>query len=132
MKNLILIIFVFFFFSCSSNDSETNQQKESLIGTWQYVEFEGIIYEADGGVSYGHSIENGYTYNFAESNILISNRFSCNGTYQYDSEILTLIFDCSENQQVSTYDVSFENNFLILTPNPSSCYEGCSYKYRKL
>jgi hypothetical protein len=31
-----------------------------------------------------------------------------------------------------TYGISFENNNLILTPDPVNCDEGCAEKYQRM
>lgn len=127
MKQLIFILSILFSLSGCSEDDE-KQQETSIFGAWKLVE----TYGSDGGQGQWAPVENGYTYTFEEDNILISNRFSCNGTYLVNSDSITINFDCQEIQFNLTYGISFENNNLILTPDPVNCDEGCAEKYQKV
>lgn len=126
----ILLSFAFVVNSCSDDDN-SKKIDNSIFGTWKLIE----VYGSDGGAGQWTSVENGYTYSFEEDNILNSNRFSCNGTYSETSEDLTINFDCSDGQFYGTYNISFENNRLILTfisGTWGSCDEGCAEKYQRI
>ena len=127
MKQLIFIFSILFLLSGCSEDNE-KQQENSIFGTWKLVE----TYGSAGGQGQWTPVENGYTYTFGEDGILISDRFSCEGTYIVDLNNITIDFDCQESQFHLTYGVSFENNNLILTPDPVNCDEGCAEKYQRM
>ncbi len=133
MKKLFLITivlsFAFIANSCSDDDN-SKKIDNSIKGTWKLIEMGG--FNIHGG-DYWQTVENGHTYTFGEDNVLVSNRFSCNnGTYFETSDGLTISFDCSNTQFYATYNISFENNKLILNPNPSYCDEGCAEKYQRV
>ncbi|HTO34787.1 MAG: hypothetical protein RBR78_01180 [Flavobacteriaceae bacterium] len=123
----VLLSFAFIANGCSDDD-KSKKIDNSIVGTWKLIE----EYGSSGGAGQWYPVENGYTYSFEENNILVSNRFSCNGTYNETTDSLTINFDCSDSQFYLTYDVSFENNYLVLTPNPLYCDEGCAEKYQRI
>ncbi|MBW7960611.1 lipocalin family protein [Patescibacteria group bacterium] len=126
MKNMFLILSVIFsFFSC--NDDDNKVQEKSILGSWKLIE----VYGSDGGQGQWTPIENGYVYEFRSDNTLLSNRFSCNGTYQNLSDSVLISFDCDDTQFNASYEFSFEGNKLILS-NSSDCDEGCVEKYEKV
>ncbi len=132
MKRMIfLFVLILSFLACSNNDDENNEN-QSIIGTWQLVEeFYGNV----SGQGQWTEVENGYTYTFTKQNSVISNRYPCKeGTYSLNNgNNITLKFDCPETGVIILgYDISFENNYLILTPNPLPCDEGCKFKYKKI
>ena len=131
MKNLILIAVLFTSLSgCTNNENESRQiQESSIIGTWKLIE----KYGSDGGSDpQWNTVEDGYVYTFKNNDIIISNRFNCNGSYTLSSSNqVTITFDCSDSQFNLVYDYTFENRKLILT-NLSNCDEGCGEKYEKI
>lgn len=132
MKNYILIFVLFLSFAaCSNNDGKGNQrQQQTLFGTWKLIE----IYGSDGGgMLQWNPVQDGYNYTFKENGVLLSNRFSCNGSYSLENDNHTSInFDCNVSKFTQTYDYHFENNRLILEPHPNPCDEGCMEKYKKI
>ncbi len=124
----ILVLFGLIFSLTSCSDDENKVQENSIIGTWKLVE----VYGSDGANGQWNPIENGYTYNFTEPNVLISNRFPCNGIFSTQSDSLAISFDCGDNQFNMIYGISFDGQNLILSPDPINCDEGCAEKYEKL
>ena len=128
MKSLILIFSMFLSLSnCSNDDTRTLETK--IVGTWKLVE----VYGSDGGSSPQWTpVNNGYTYTFSNGNNINSNRFTCNGNYQVNSNEVTISFNCNDSQFNQSYNYSFDNGYLILTSNLLYCDEGCSEKYQKI
>ncbi|MEB2774050.1 hypothetical protein SYJ56_01960 [Algoriphagus sp. D3-2-R+10] len=127
MKYIIIVLALLLpFAGCS--DVGAPQGVDSVQGTWQLIE----TYGSDGGAGNWMSIENGYTYTFEEDNILLSNRFSCNGTYVETADSLTIDFNCTDVQFQLVYGVSYEENRLVLTPDPANCDEGCAEKFKRV
>lgn len=125
-----IVIFTLFFiplFSCNKDDGASTS---NIKGTWQLIE----IYSSDGGSPGAwYPVENGYTYSFKDNDIITSNKFSCNGVYIFNSSVnINITFDCPEAGSLGDYDITFENGNLILTPNPTSCDEGCAEKFKRL
>ncbi|WP_323756024.1 hypothetical protein [Roseivirga sp.] len=59
-------------------------------------------YTSSGGPGQWSSVTDGYTYTFTEDNVVITNKFDSEG------------------------------NFIILSPDPTSCDEGCAEKFRRV
>jgi len=137
MKSLVLIFSILFSLT-SCSEKETNQQKNSIYGTWQLIE----IYQSDGGSNpQWISVDIGYTYIFNNDGTFSSTRFTecTSGTYEISSDSITLDYSCVgfdtgvENPS-GTFIESyiFENAYLILTPSYLNCIEGCDYKFEKV
>jgi len=121
MRHLILILGLLFTLSgCSGNDDNDIEYRDELLGTWKLV-------ETWGWPNPWRKVEKSYTYTFDGSGNLISDRFSCNGTYEETEEVVTIEFDCPDRKYRITAAVSFENNKLILALE--GCDEGCSEKF---
>ena len=77
MKLLILILSILFSLTSCSRD-EVNTHSKRILGTWKLIE----TYGSDGGSSpQWTTVSNGYTYTFGNDGTLISDRFTCNGSY---------------------------------------------------
>ncbi len=129
MKFTILILSIFLSLT-SCSDDEAKSQENSLLGTWKLIE----TYGSDGGSSpQWTTVNNGYSYSFNANNSLISNRFTCNGNYQENSNSNVHIqFNCTDSQFDLSYNYVIENGYLILTPSSANCDEGCGEKYQKV
>ncbi len=122
MKNMIYLFISILLFACS-DDENVN----TVIGSWQLVE----NYGSDGNAApHWYPVEDGFIYTFTNNGIINSSEYECSGTFDYNSsENITINFDCPDMSFNGSFDIVFENNYLILTPNPSSCDEGCSEKF---
>jgi hypothetical protein len=135
MKNIVYFIISFLILvGCSKNDSN---DKESIIGKWQLIEY----CENDGGGTWGCTdIENGYTVQFKESGDFIfseGNSECLTGTFTYNSEELILQFNsnvCSENDGIVVYDYSFIDTSLklSLSVENANCTEGCYEVFNRI
>ena len=66
-------------------------------------------------------------------NSVYSDEYLCEGNYLIlQNNKIKMHFDCNESQILATYDIYLDKEFLILTPNPSSCDEGCAEKFEKI
>jgi hypothetical protein len=125
--------------SCSENN-ETLESKdisateEPIIGNWKLVE----AYISSGGPQYWVNIENGEEFTFSSSGLFSSNKFSecTTGDFSVELNELSLNYNCNgfktgfENSEGAiTYKITFESNYLLLTPTSVICFEGCTYKY---
>jgi len=129
MKHLILIFWLLFTLSGCSDDDNDIEYRDELLGTWKLVEEFG----SSGGPGQWHKVKNGYTYTFDGSGNLITDRYSCKGTYQETVDEVTIEFDCPDSKYRVTAAVSFNNNHLILTPDPGVyCDEGCATKFKRI
>tara|TARA_R100000935_G_scaffold18989_1_gene36605 strand:+ start:164 stop:598 length:435 start_codon:yes stop_codon:yes gene_type:complete len=141
MRYLLYFVLASFFLisSCSTN-SDTLESKDfsskdnPIIGNWKLVE----AYISSGGPQYWVNIENGEGITFTSDGLFSSNRFSecTNGEFSIELNELFLNYSCSgfttgfENPEGAiTYTMTFESNYLLLTPTSVTCIEGCSYKY---
>lgn len=98
----------------------------SLTGKWH---LEQTYDSPEEGWQYVHSSDS-FFYSFGIDNILLSDRFSCNGTTIQNSDTLTITFDCSEIQQQFKYLISIEkSSWLILTLISEECTENCMLKF---
>src|SRR5699024_9416498 len=102
---------------CSHDD--TNIQENNLLGTWKLIE----TYGSDGGSNpQWTTVSNGYTYTFGDDGTLISDRFTCNGSYTLLSQNQVKIsFDCTDSQFNLVYNFTFKNQNLILIPDLLNC-----------
>ncbi|KYG72781.1 lipocalin-like domain-containing protein [Roseivirga echinicomitans] len=115
--------------SCGKNDIDAPfTDSNNIKGTWQLVE----RYTSSGGPGQWSSVTNGYTYTFSEDNVVITDQFECDGTYQFNAGRLTIDFNCPDQQFNHTYKIESEGNFIILSPDPSPCDEGCAEKFRRI
>ena len=129
MKSLILILGILLSLTCCSDD-DNKTQETNIKGSWKLIE----TYGSDGGSNpQWTSVDNGYTYTFNNDGTIISDRFTCNGSYTLlSSNQVTITFDCTDSQFNLMYNYSSENQNLILTPDLSNCDEGCGEKYEKI
>ena len=128
MKKILTLSFLsFLLFSCDKNDID-DTYSDHIKGTWQLVE----RYASIGGAPWWSPVIDGYTYTFAEDNILITDRYDCNGTYTINNGRLEFNFNCDNMQAFGTFKMEFENSLLILTPDPPPCDEGCAEKFRRV
>ncbi len=132
---------VFIMSSCSKND-EVPESKDlsydnSILGNWKLVE----AYISSGGPQYWVDIESGEEITFLSNGSFESNRFpECTtGEFSIESNELFLTYTCDgfttgiENPEGAiTYKLTFKSNYLILTPTSVICFEGCSYKYKRI
>ena len=141
MKYLLYFVLasVFFISSCSTNydtleSKDFSANDNSIIGNWKLVE----AYISSGGPQYWVNVENGEEITFTSDELFSSNRFSecTNGDFSIESNELFLNYSCNgfttgfENPEGAiTYKITFESNYLLLTPTSVICTEGCSYKY---
>jgi len=125
MKQLILVIGLLFTLSgCSSDDDNDIEYRDELLGSWKLV-------EEWGWPNPWRKVKKSYTYTFDGSGNLISDRYSCNGTYQETMDEVTIEFDCSPDFRYhGIFTVSYEDNKLILTGD--GCDEGCATKFRRI
>lgn len=137
MKSIILILSILFSLTGCS-EKETNQQENSIYGTWQLIE----IYQSDGGSSpQWTTVDESYIYTFNNDGTFSSTRFTecTSGTYEISNNSITLNYSCvgfdtgMENPP-GTFIESyiFKNANLILTPFYLNCIEGCDYKFEKV
>jgi hypothetical protein len=132
---------VFIMSSCSKNDeipeSKDLSYDHSILGNWKLVE----AYISSGGPQYWVDIESGEEITFLSNGSFESNRFSeCKtGEFSIKSNELFLTYTCDgftsgmENPEGAiTYKLTLKSNYLILTPTSVLCFEGCSYKYKRI
>jgi hypothetical protein len=136
MKHLILILLLNISISGCSEE-KTEVQNTSIYGTWQLVQ----SYVTDGVNGNWEQIENGYQYEILPSNRFISNQFrECTeGTFVLKDSEITFDYECEgfttgiETPAGSfTYQYSFDNGKLLLTPTYLNCDEGCGHKFEKI
>lgn len=126
---LTFLMLILLLSSCGKNDIDGPFTDPDYIkGTWQLVE----RYTSSGGPVQWLSVTNGYTYTFSEDNVVITDQFECDGTYQFNAGRLTIDFNCPNQQFNLSYKIESEGNFMILSPDPSSCDEGCAEKFRRV
>lgn len=126
-KLLTLLCLSFSLISCSKIDID-DTYSDYIKGTWQLVELHGSI----GGPIIRTPVTDGYTYTFSGDNILITDKYGCNGTYQFKGGRLTLAFQCADRSFEESYVIEFEDDFVILHPSPINCDEGCSEKFKRI
>lgn len=136
MKNLILILILnISLFGCAEESADA--QNTTIYGTWQLVQ----SYVVNGVNGNWEKVENGYQYEILSSNTFASNQFSeCfEGTIVLKDSEITFDYECEgfttgiETPAGSfTYQYSFDNGLLLLTPTYLTCDEGCGYKFEKI
>lgn len=126
---------VFIMSSCSKNEeipeSKNFSYDQSILGDWKLVE----AYISSGGPQYWVDIESGEEITFLSDGSFESNRFSeCKtGEFSIESNELFLTYTCDGfSSRAITYKLTFESNYLILTPTSVVCVEGCIYKYKRI
>lgn len=137
----IALACIIFLTSCSKNTDTMESRNLSLLdnpilGKWQLVEAS----ISSGGPQYWVTIENGEEFTFSSDGSFVSDRFSecTTGDFSVESNELLLNYNCNgftteyENSEGAiTYKITFESNYLLLTPMSVLCIEGCSYKYKR-
>lgn len=129
----VLLSFAFIANSCSDNDDNAKTKiKPTIIGTWKHIERYDSPYT--GG---WHPMDGNIFYTFkTDGTLTITGDFQCEGNYNIQSDNLFIEIDCGDNQWKliigTTFDFIFEGNYLVLTPNPMTCDEGCAEKLEKI
>lgn len=101
-----------------------------MIGKWKLIETYGSY---GGELPHWTSVLDSYLYEFNRDNSLYSDVYPCEGIYAIlERDKIRLSFDCNGSQLLATYDIYLDKELLILTPNPSSCVEGCAEKFEKI
>tara|TARA_R110002049_G_scaffold308623_1_gene513176 strand:- start:549 stop:974 length:426 start_codon:yes stop_codon:yes gene_type:complete len=131
-----LAVFIFFILGCTSNEQKANEDN-FIYGKWKLVK----AYISAGGPQYWVDVEDGGEYVFFSDRTFTSKSFlDCtNGDFEIESNELNLMYDCQEiknqfqdSNGILSYDFSFKENFLLLTPTTLRCIEGCSYKFKRI
>ncbi len=133
MKNLILLFSIILsFVSCSQND-ENKTQDNSIIGTWKLTERIGT---GSDGLATWISVNESetYTYLFEKDGTVTNSLYNCSGNYELNQSrtIINIIYNCNNSQTLNSFNLTFEKNNLILSPNPNPCEEGCAGKFMKI
>ncbi len=130
----IILSFVFVANGCSDDDNTNNIKNEkSVIGTWKHTERYDSPYT--GG---WHPVEGNVFYTFKiDGTLTISGDFQCVGNYNIQSDNLFIEIDCDDNQWKLVMGTAFnftfdDNNYLVLTPSPMMCDEGCGEKLKRI
>ncbi len=130
-------VFILLLLGCDSNEQKLNDDDDSIFGKWKLVE----SYISVGGPQYWADVEDGIEFNFfVDGSFTSGSFFDCtNGNFEIESNELYLMYDCQKikdkfqnSEGVISYDFSFENDFLLLTPTTLMCVEGCLYKYKRI
>jgi hypothetical protein len=130
MKKSMFFFFTIYLILISCNSDDDNYKKQSLIGNWKLIETYGSY---GGELPHWSTVSDGYLYEFKSDNSLYSDEYLCEGNYLIlQNNKIKMHFDCNESQILATYDIYLDKEFLILTPNPSSCDEGCAEKFEKI
>lgn len=131
-----VVIFALFLLGCSSSEQKVNEDS-SILGKWKLVE----AYISAGGPQYWVDVEDGTEYGFfSDATFTSDSFFDCtNGDFEIESNELNLMYNCQEikdqfqnSEGVISYDFSFEKNFSLLTPTTVICFEGCTYKFKRI
>lgn len=128
MKILSLFFVISLVVYACSGDDNNRTQNQSIIGTWKLIE---ILVGDGSGYPQWREVEDSYQYTFKGNGVLLSDRFSCEGTYIKSSDKLFLGFECEDRTFAGNQEYSIEDNELILTPTEYACDEGCSSKFIK-
>ncbi|WOC40382.1 hypothetical protein [Polaribacter sp. HL-MS24] len=84
MKNMYLILSIFFIIS-SCSDEQTEQQENTIYGTWH------LINRFDGGSpTPNQNFENGEIITFSSENLYSNNLYQCDGTYSINNSIIEI------------------------------------------
>ena len=136
MKNMFLILSIFFIIS-SCSDEQTEQQENSIYGTWQLVE--SFSHPPSG--SGWSQVDDGFTLIVKSDNSFNSSQFSdcITGNISLTNNQIDLNYNCNGFTQgfenpagVFQYTYEFVDSKLELTPKNFSCFEGCKYKLIKI
>lgn len=120
----LLLSILFFITGCS--EEKTEQQNNSIYGTWQLIErFDG------GSPTPNQIVENGEIIVFSSDNSYSNNTYQCDGNYNINNSIIEISVLCITTDLIK-YSFSIENNELKLTSFPSTCDEGCYDKYKRI
>lgn len=137
MKKTILFtsIILLFFYSCSDDDK--SNINDEVIGKWKLIEAFGLD-----GIGYGWTtVEDGYFYHFMPDQTFESDRFvECTtGNFYASGNQITLDYSCDgfgtgieSPAGVFVEKISFQGDYMILTPIYLDCDEGCDYKFEKM
>ncbi len=133
MKNLILLLSIVFSFSSCSQNEEIKTEDNSIYGTWKLTERIGI---GSDGLSTWISVKESeaYTYSFLKDGTVINSLYNCIGNYELNQSetIINITYSCNNSQTQNSFNLTFEKNNLILSPNPNPCEEGCAGKFIKV
>jgi hypothetical protein len=125
MKKMIILFSLLLTLSSCSEDDKEQVQENSIIGSWQLIErFDG------GSPNPIQEVQNGKIISFNSEMIYTDNSIDCDGIYSLENSIINIDIPCLDI--TFSYNFSFENEFLLLTDNPSNCDEGCYDKYKKI
>jgi len=134
----IPFLLVITFFGCTVNEENlTLNSGNLLLGNWKLVE----VSISSGGPQYTVVIDSGEEFKFSENGTFTSTKYSAcsTGSFSTASKELILKYSCStfttgiENAEGNiTYQVTFESDYITLTPTSVICIEGCSYIYKKI
>ena len=121
MKNMYLILSIFFIIS-SCSDEQTEQQENSIYGTWQLTKRQHVL------PSSIQIIENGEIITFTSSGSFNSDSYLCEGSYDIISDsIIEVSFQCRDE---ISFSYTRENNSLIL--RRAFGFEGGYDEYEKI
>lgn len=140
---ILILVATTSFISCTKNKQDITEPVEnSIIGSWRLIEevYGSLVEQGN-----WETIENGNIIRFSENMSYTSDAFpTCSsnpqndGTYllntNNDISFVTITLECSEaNNGIIelTYQFSFEDDFLILSPT-FGCDEGCAFKYNRI
>lgn len=133
---MYLILSIFFIIS-SCSDEQTEQQENSIYGTWKLTE-EYIVSGVNGNWT---QIQNGYTFSIESNNTFSSTEFQeCNeGVVQINETQIVFKYECDgfttgieSPEGEFSFKYSFVENKLSLNPNFLNCDEGCGYRFSKI
>lgn len=137
LKNTLrTLIFLILLPACSSDDSLSHTEK-NVLGTWELV----AVYYTPGSSTEWKAVEKGYQYSFLNNGTFNSNRFDqcTTGKYWITDDELILDFGCIEfytgiEAPAGTFieEISFDGEYIILTPTYISCFAGCAYKFKRM
>ena len=133
---MYLILSVLFLFT-GCNEEKTEQQENSIYGTWRLVESFSHPPSGNGW----SQVDNGFTLTIKSDNVFNSSQFSdcITGNISLTDNQIDLKYSCNGFTQgfenpagVFQYTYEFIENKLELTPKNFSCFEGCKYKLIKI
>lgn len=128
-KFIFYCIFILTFSGCSKDIKVDN----NLVGTWQYKEFIGFVYNVPPPILIlsGEIIKFNADYTFTSNGI----QNSTGGTYAISSgNVITLTYILSDNSTyIRTKKINEQTGSkLVLDPTDRSCAEGCKERYERL
>lgn len=123
------ILALLLFSSCKrENDQPFELTADGLVGKWEQHQYQGST-----GVAYFETEfeATGKTITFLPDRKWNSvNFFECEeGEYSVKDQILTMIFQCDDPVETQIFRLKREEDQLIISP---SCFEGCSYIFKKI